>query len=85
MNENLIRVLNEFGQELKQLLKENIEAEGGVATGDMLNSIDYEVDEETGEIVGTHVENRIINYTGNFIYFDSKILAERYGNRDYST
>jgi hypothetical protein len=51
MNENLIKVLNEFGQELKQLLKENIEAEGGVATGDMLNSIDYEVDEETGEIV----------------------------------
>ena len=51
MNENLIRVLTDMGEELKTLLKENIQAEGGVATGDMLNSIDAEVDEETGQIV----------------------------------
>lgn len=51
MNENLIRVLTEFGEELKQLLKENIQAEGGIATGEMLNSIDYEVNQETGELV----------------------------------
>lgn len=42
------------------------------------------VDEETGEVTYT-TENRIINYDGDFIYFDNKILAEQYGNRDYST
>ena len=42
------------------------------------------IDEETGEITVT-TENRIINYEGDFIYFDNKILAEQYGNRDYST
>lgn len=42
------------------------------------------VDEETGEITYT-TENRIINYEGDFIYFDNKVLAEQYGNRDYST
>ncbi len=51
MNENLTRVLNELGAELKQLLKENIVAEDGVATGDMLASIDYEVDELSDAIV----------------------------------
>lgn len=44
-----------------------------------------DVDKETGEVIGSHTENRVINYRGNFIYFDSKILAEKYGNRDYST
>lgn len=43
-----------------------------------------DVDDETGEIV-IRTENRIINYEGDFIYFDNKILAEQYGNRDYST
>lgn len=42
------------------------------------------VDEETGEITYT-TENRIINYEGEFIYFDNKILAEIYGENDYST
>lgn len=42
------------------------------------------IDEETGEITYT-TENRIINYEGDFIYFDNKVLAEQYGNRDYST
>ena len=42
------------------------------------------IDEETGEVTYT-TENRILNYDGEFIYFDNKILAERYGNRDYST
>ena len=44
-----------------------------------------DVDTETGEITGTHIENRIIDYEGDFLYFDSKILAEQYGNNDYST
>lgn len=51
MNENLKQVLMDMGQEMKSLLIENIQAENGKATGEMLNSIDYEVDELTGEIV----------------------------------
>ena len=42
-----------------------------------------DVDMETGEIT-THTENRIVNYDGEFMYFDSKILAARYGNIDYA-
>lgn len=42
-----------------------------------------DVDEETGEIT-THVENRIVNYVGDFLYYDSEILADRYGNMDYA-
>ena len=42
------------------------------------------IDEETGEITYT-TEKQIINYDGEFLYFDNKILAEMYGNRDYST
>lgn len=44
-----------------------------------------DVDPETGEIVGVHTENRIVDYDGNFLYFDSQILADRYGDNDYST
>lgn len=42
------------------------------------------VNEETGELT-IEKENRIIRYEGEFIYFDSKLLAEQYGNNDYST
>ena len=41
------------------------------------------VDEETGEIYTT-TESRIVDYDGDFIYFDSRLLAERYGDNDYS-
>ena len=41
------------------------------------------VDEETGEISITK-ENRIVDYEGDFIYYDSSILAEQYGDIDYS-
>ena len=41
------------------------------------------VDEETGEIT-TQTEQRIINYEGDFIYFDTAMLAEQYGDMDYS-
>lgn len=50
MNENLIRVLEDMGREVSQLLKENIQAENGVATGEMLASIDTEVAQDVGEI-----------------------------------
>ena len=43
-----------------------------------------EVDPETGEVT-VKTENRIVNYDGNFLYFNNTILAERYGNMDYST
>ena len=41
------------------------------------------VDEETGEITYT-TENRVIDYDGEFLYYDSDILAEKYGNWDHS-
>lgn len=44
-----------------------------------------DVDPETGEILGTHPERCILNWEGNFLYFNNKILAERYGNKDYSS
>lgn len=40
------------------------------------------VDEETGEII-TKVEKQIIDYTGNYIFYDNAILADRYGCNDY--
>lgn len=42
------------------------------------------VDEETGEIFSVK-EQRVIDYDGDFIYFDSRLLAERYGDMDYSS
>lgn len=48
---------------------------------------DVEVEEinlETGEST-TKIENKIIRYDGNFIYFNNAILADRYGKMDYST
>lgn len=44
-----------------------------------------DIDDETGEINGTHMENRIIDYDGDFMYFDGAILCELYGKNDYST
>ena len=41
------------------------------------------VDPETGEVTVT-VENRIVNYDGDFIYYNSLLLAEKYGNLDYT-
>lgn len=43
-----------------------------------------DVDPETGEVT-ERVENRIISYEGDFLYFNNTILAEKYGNMDYST
>ena len=44
-----------------------------------------DVDTETGEIIGTHTEKKITKYDGNFIFFDAKVLADMYGDNDYST
>lgn len=43
-----------------------------------------DVDEETGEIIGTHTEDKIIDYEGEFMYFDGEILCQLYGKNDYS-
>lgn len=42
------------------------------------------VNYETGEVTYT-TENRIIDYTGDFFYFNSTKLANAYGDNDYST
>lgn len=44
-----------------------------------------DVDEETGEVTGSHVEKQVVDYEGNFMYFDGKILCELYGTNDYAT
>ena len=57
----------------------------GMKATPIYGDVDVEdVDEETGEIT-YHKEKRIIDYDGPFLYYDSKILAENYGNRDHST
>ena len=43
-----------------------------------------EVDKETGEVFIT-TKNEIINYTGEFLYFDTKQLCAQFGDNDYST
>lgn len=42
-----------------------------------------DVDPETGEIT-THIENQIVHWDGDFIYYNNKLLCERFGNIDYS-
>lgn len=44
-----------------------------------------DVDEETGEILGSHVEKKLINWSGDFIYYNNQILCERFGDMDYSS
>jgi hypothetical protein len=42
------------------------------------------IDYETGEVTYT-TEKQIIDYTGDFFYFNSSKLANAYGDNDYST
>lgn len=42
-----------------------------------------EVDEETGEFT-VHTENQIIHWDGDFIYYNNRLLCERFGDMDYS-
>jgi hypothetical protein len=42
-----------------------------------------EVNPDTGEVTITKKDG-IVDYGGDFLYYDSKILAEQYGNFDYS-
>lgn len=43
-----------------------------------------DVNPETGE-VSYHIENQIVNWEGNFLYYNTTKLAEQYGTFDYST
>lgn len=41
------------------------------------------INEETGEVTYT-TETQIVDYSGDFIYYDTKLLCELYGDNDYS-
>lgn len=57
----------------------------GVKAEPIYGDVEVEhIDEETGEVTYT-TENRIIDYNGeNFIYYDSEILADKYGDYDHA-
>lgn len=56
----------------------------GMRATPVYDDVEVEViDEETGE-VSYKTEKRIIDYEGDFLYYDSDILADRYGDMDYS-
>lgn len=42
-----------------------------------------DIDPETGEIT-THIENQIVHWDGDFIYYNNRLLCERFGDIDYS-
>ena len=42
-----------------------------------------DIDPETGEIT-THMENQIVHWDGDFIYYNNRLLCERFGDIDYS-
>lgn len=57
----------------------------GVKATPIYGDVDVEeIDQETGEIM-IYKENRIIDYEGEFLYFDTKQLCAQYGDNDYST
>ena len=57
----------------------------GMKATPIYGEVDVEqVDEETGEIFLVK-EQRIIDYVGDFIYFDTKTLCAQYGDNDYSS
>lgn len=58
--EHVRKVLEEFGYEFQQQVREKIFAENAVATGDLLNSIGYEIEEDaegTLTLYLTHAEH----------------------------
>lgn len=56
----------------------------GMQAEPVYDDVDVEhVDLETGEVTYTK-ENRIVDYSGSFLYFDSQILADKYGDYDHA-
>jgi hypothetical protein len=57
----------------------------GMDASPVYGDVDTEViDPETGD-VRIITENKIVEYVGNFFYFNNEILKDRYGDIDYST
>lgn len=57
----------------------------GMDATPVYGDVDTEViDPETGDVMIV-TENKIIEYVGNFFYFNNTILMDRYGDIDYST
>lgn len=57
----------------------------GMDAEPVYGDVDTEViDPETGDVTIV-TENKIVEYIGNFFYFNNAILMERYGDIDYST
>lgn len=57
----------------------------GMDAEPVYDDVDTEVtDPVTGEVTIV-TENKIVEYVGNFFYFNNAILRERYGDIDYST
>lgn len=57
----------------------------GMDATPIYGDVDTEVvDPETGE-VSIVTENKVIEYTGPFFYFNNNILMDRYGDIDYAT
>lgn len=42
-----------------------------------------DIDPETGEVT-THEEEQIVHWDGNFIYYNNRLLCERFGDNDYA-
>ena len=43
-----------------------------------------DIDTETGEVTGTRKEKQIINWEGDFIYYNNTILCDQFGQWDYA-
>lgn len=57
----------------------------GVKATPVYGEVEVEkINPETGEVT-YETETQIINYEGDFLYFDNKILCNLYGDNDYST
>lgn len=57
----------------------------GMDATPVYGDIDTEViDPETGDVTIV-TENKIVEYVGNFFYFNNEILKDRYGDIDYAT
>lgn len=67
----------------------NFDFSYAIACGMQAKPITQEVeeeayDEETGEVTGTQKVTKVIDYSGDFFYFNSYRLAMKYGDWDYS-
>lgn len=57
----------------------------GMKATPIYEDVDVEyIDEETGEVT-VKKEKKIIDYCGDYVLFDSNLLAAKYGYNDYST